>query len=212
MLTEPAIANAVLPPRDQRVSTWNAPIALWGCRCVRQSTPRRRNSEAGCRQITHCSAGWCITFWWLHCWLHVRVDARTPHYVAKHPRVGFLVLEKSCDREFQEPCCCVAGSNRICWSWCGSARQVNSDERLCGDEDGVRKFRTIGEQPETARRRKEDVDKLVGDPYNPKPKRTTAAGGAEPPLDLQMIHATMIDQNVNPQEASEEKAQEGAGQ
>ena len=36
----------------------------------------------------------------------------------------------------------------------------DSDEHLCGDEQGVRKFRTIMRQPETARWRREDVDKL----------------------------------------------------
>ena len=75
------------------------------------------------------------------------------------------------------------------------------------DEHGVRKFRTVRRQPETARWRLENVDA-----FNPKPQRTMAAGGVEPLLDPQMGHATTIDQNLQPEKASEEKAQEAAGQ
>ena len=44
------------------------------------------------------------------------------------------------------------------------------------DEHGVRKFRTIRRQPESARWRREFVDKLTGDPFNPKPKSATVIG------------------------------------
>ena len=74
----------------------------------------------------------------------------------------------------------------------------NSDDHLCGDEHGVRTFH----QPEMARWRSEDVVKVVGDSFSPKPKRTIAACGAEPPLDFRMGHVTTIDQNVNPEGAS----------
>ena len=49
-------------------------------------------------------------------------------------------------------------------------KRENSDEHLCGDEHGVRRFRTIRRQPESARCRREDVDKLVNDPFNAKPE------------------------------------------
>ena len=62
--------------------------------------------------------------------------------------------------------------------WLGKTQ--HSDEHLRGDEHVVQKFRTIRRQPETARWRREDVDKLVGD--SPKRKRTRRAGGVEPPL------------------------------
>ena len=69
-------------------------------------------------------------------------------------------------------------------------------------------------QPETAcwRREDVDVDKLFGDPFNPKPKSSTAVGSAEPPLDHQMGRATTIDHNVNREEESEEQTQEAATQ
>ena len=95
----------------------------------------------------------------------------------------------------------VLGKRRLELVWLGKTE--NSDEHLCGDEHGVRKFRTIRRQLETARWRREDVDKLVGEPFNPKPKISIAAGGATfgPPD----VHATTIDQNVNHEEAPEEQ-------
>ena len=51
--------------------------------------------------------------------------------------------------------------------WLGKTE--NAEERLCGDENGVRKFPTFRRQPESARWRRECVDKLTGDPFNPKP-------------------------------------------
>ena len=67
----------------------------------------------------------------------------------------------------------------------------------------ARKFRTIRRQPETARKGRGDVDELVGDPFDPKPKSSTATCGAEPPLDLQVGHVTSIDQTVIPEGASQ---------
>ena len=61
----------------------------------------------------------------------------------------------------------------------------NTEEHLCGDEHGVRKFWTIRRQPESARWRREYVDKLSGDPFNPKPKTSMAVGPGELPVDLQ---------------------------
>ena len=55
----------------------------------------------------------------------------------------------------------------------------SSDEHLCGDEHLVRKFRTIRRQLETARWRGEDVDKLFGDHFNPKPKCLVATNREE---------------------------------
>ena len=76
----------------------------------------------------------------------------------------------------------------------------------------MRKFRTIRRQLEAARWKREDVDKLVGDLSNPKPQRTIAADGAEPPLDLQDGHATSIDQENNPAGCLRGKAQDVAAQ
>ena len=55
--------------------------------------------------------------------------------------------------------------------WLGKTE--NTEEHLCGDEHGVRKSRTNRRQPESARWRREFVDKLTGDPFNPKPKSAT---------------------------------------
>ena len=65
----------------------------------------------------------------------------------------------------------VRGKFEVNWPvlvWLG--KRENSDEHLYGDEHGVRKFRTIRRQPESARWRREDVEKLMNDPFNAKPK------------------------------------------
>ena len=59
--------------------------------------------------------------------------------------------------------------------WLGKTE--NTEEYLYGDEHGVRKFWTIRRQPESARRGY--VDKLAGDPFNPKPKTSMAVGRGE---------------------------------
>ena len=54
--------------------------------------------------------------------------------------------------------------------WFGKTE--NTEEHLCGDDHGVRKFRTIRRQSESARWSIE-VDKLTGDRFNPTPKSAT---------------------------------------
>ena len=81
-------------------------------------------------------------------------------------------------------------------------------EHLCGDEHGVRKFQTIRRQPESARWRREYVDKLSGDPFNPKPKTSMAVGPGELPVDLQW--STRASPKVNVDEAPGDRAQEPA--
>ena len=58
----------------------------------------------------------------------------------------------------------------------GKERKTRKSTYLCCDEHGVRKFRTIRRQPESARWRREYVDKPPGDPFNPKPKTSMAVG------------------------------------
>ena len=76
----------------------------------------------------------------------------------------------------------------------GKMETENSDEDLCGDEHGVRKFR-----------RGRTLTSLWATLF-------IAAAGVQPPLDLQVGHPTTIDQNVNPEEASQEKVQVAATQ
>ena len=45
--------------------------------------------------------------------------------------------------------------------WLGKTE--STEEHMCGDERVVRKFQTIRRQPESARWRREHVDKLTGD-------------------------------------------------
>ena len=59
--------------------------------------------------------------------------------------------------------------------WLGKTE--NTEEYLYGEEHGERKFWTIRRQPESARRGY--VDKLAGDPFNPKPKTSMAVGRGE---------------------------------
>ena len=72
-------------------------------------------------------------------------------------------------------------------------------EHLCGDEHVVRKFRTIRRQPGSARWRREYVDKLMGDPFNPEPKSSTAMGSGDLPVDPEW--GTRASPNVNIDEA-----------
>ena len=81
--------------------------------------------------------------------------------------------------------------------WLGTME--NTEEHLCGDEHGVRKFRTIRRQPESARWRRECVDKLTGDLFNPKPKSSTAMGSGDFPVDVQWC--TRASPNINLDEA-----------
>ena len=61
----------------------------------------------------------------------------------------------------------------------------NTEEHLCGDEHGVRKFRTIRRQPESDRWRRELVDRLTGEPFKRKPKSATEIDSGKLPVDLQ---------------------------
>ena len=85
--------------------------------------------------------------------------------------------------------------------WLGKTE--NTGEHLCGDEHGMRKFRTIRRQPESARSRRECVDKLTNDPFNPKPKSATVTGSSDLPVDLQWGARTSP--NVNIDEAPEDE-------
>ena len=67
--------------------------------------------------------------------------------------------------------------------WLGKTE--NTEEHQCGDELGVREFQTIKRQSEPARWRKEFVDKLTVEPFNPKPKSATVFDSGKLPFDLQ---------------------------
>ena len=86
-----------------------------------------------------------------------------------------------------------SGFKCIGWIWLGKTE--NSDEHLCGD----------GERRKRGRRQAR---------WRPFQSQAKENGGndVEPPLDLQMAHATTIDQHVNLVEAFEEKTQETACQ
>ena len=86
--------------------------------------------------------------------------------------------------------------------WLGKTE--NTEEHLCGDEDGVRKFRTTRRQPESARWRRQLVDRLTGDPFNPKPKSATVVDTSKLPVDLQW--SERVSPNVNVEEAPKARA------
>ena len=68
----------------------------------------------------------------------------------------------------------LRGKYEVNWlelAWLGKTENI--EEHLCGDEHGMRMFRTIRRQPESARWRRELVDWLTGEPFNPKPKSAT---------------------------------------
>ena len=90
----------------------------------------------------------------------------------------------------------------------GLGKTENTEEHLCGDEHGMRKFRTFRRQPESARWRRQYVDKLSGDPFNPKPKTSMAVGPGELPVDLQW--GAGASPNVNVDEAPGDRAPEPA--
>ena len=128
--------------------------------------------------IRHCC--------WVFCRYHVRADGRTPHEVLRNNSYrgglacfGEIVWARVPGSRL------LRGKYEVNWLelvWLGKTE--NTEEHLCGDEHGVRKFRTIRRQPESARWRREYVDKLSGDPFNPKPKTSMAVGPGELPVDL----------------------------
>ena len=79
--------------------------------------------------------------------------------------------------------------------WLGKTE--NTEERLCGDEHGVRKFQIIKRQPESARWRKEFVDKLTVEPFNPKPKSATVFESSKLPVDLQWSEQASPEVNID---------------
>ena len=89
--------------------------------------------------------------------------------------------------------------------WLG-ARRKNTEEHLCGDEHGVRKFRTIRQQPESARWRRVLVDRLTGEPFNPKPKSGTRVANYQ----LTCNGASEDSPNVNVDEAPKDEVPEPA--
>ena len=98
----------------------------------------------------------------------------------------------------------LRGKYEVNWPelvWLGKTE--NTEEHLCGDEHGVRKFRTVRRQPESARWRRELVGRLTGEPFNPKPKSSTVADSCKLPVDLQW--SERVSPNVNVDEAPKDQ-------
>ena len=117
----------------------------------------------------------------------MRAMERASRTLGELPRTTKQATEKMIGGRLDELCWgttrLLRGKFEVNWlelAWLGKTQ--TSDEHLCGDDNGVRKVQTTRRQQETARWRREDVDQLVGDPFNPKPDSSMAVGGAEPPL------------------------------
>ena len=148
------------------------------------------------------------------CWIfsryHTRADGRTPYEVLRNNsyRGGIASFAEVVWARVPGSRL-TRGKFEVNWLelvWLGKTE--SSDEHLCGDEHGVRKFRTIRRQPESARWRREDVDKLVGDPFNPKGVTTRAAGQSSVPLDVQTKRAVSFNPNIGVDEVPGEEEQQ----
>ena len=73
----------------------------------------------------------------------------------------------------------------------------HTEKHLCGDEHGVRKFQTIRRQPESARWRRQHVDRPTGEPFKPKPKSATVIDGGKLPADLQRSERDSPNVNID---------------
>ena len=114
---------------------------------------------------------------------HVRADGRTIYEVLRNNSFrgglayfGVIVWARVTGTRL------LRGKFEVNWLklvWMGKTE--NTEEHLCGDEHGLRKFQTIRRQLESARWRSECVDKLTGDLFNPKPKSSTAMGSGDLP-------------------------------
>ena len=152
--------------------------------------------------IRHCC--------WVFCRYFVRADGITPYEVLRNNSYrgglacfGEIVWARVPGSRL------LRGKYEVNWLelvWLGKTE--NTEEHLCGDEHRVRKFRTIRRQPESARWRREYVDKLSGDPFNPKPKTSMAVGPGELPVDLQW--SARATPNVNVVEAPGDRAPKSA--
>ena len=134
--------------------------------------------------VRHCA--------WTHTRFHVRTDGKTPYEVLHElsNRGGLACFGETVWARVPGSRL-IRGKFEVNWLelvWVG--KTDSSDEHLCGDEHGVRKFRAIRRQPESARWRREMCDKLIGDPWEPKPKPKP---GAEPPLDLVLSKQSQVE-------------------
>ena len=111
--------------------------------------------------IRHC--------YWIFCKYHVRADGRTSFEVLRNNSYrGGLACFGEIVGVRVPGTRLLRGKFEVNWLelvWLGKTE--NTEEHLGGDEHGVRKFWTIRRQPESARWRREYVDKLTGDPFNP---------------------------------------------
>ena len=167
-----------------------------------RTTKHATETRVGGRLETdHLLISWMIRHcFWVFCRYHVRADGRTP----------CEVLRNNSNRGG------LACFGEIVWARVPGSRllrQVRSELAGAGLVGKDRKHgralvRTMKRQPESARWRREYVDKLSGDPFNPKPKNSMAAGPGELPVDLQW--GTRASPNVNVDEAPGDRAPEPA--
>ena len=134
---------------------------------------------------------------------HVRADGRTPVEVLRNNSYrGGLACFGEVVWARVPGTTLLRGKFEVNWLELVSVGKTeNTEEHLCGDEHGVRKFRTIRRQPDSARWRSEFVDKLTGDPFNPKPKRATVIGSSLATCQLTCNGASEPAPNVNVDEA-----------
>ena len=164
-------------------------------------------SVGGRLETDHPLISWVIRHCcWVFCRYHVRADGRTPYEVLRNNsyRGGLACFGENVWARVPGSRL-LRGKYEVNWLelvWLGKTE--NTEEHLCGDEHGVRKFQTIRRQPESARWRREYVDKLSGDPFNPKPKTSMAVGPGELPVDLQW--GTRASPNINVDEAPGDRA------
>ena len=164
-------------------------------------------------ETNHSLISWMIRHCcWVFCRYHVRADGRTPHEVLRNNSYrGGL----ACFGEI------VLGSGTWIKTAAWQVRSELAGAGLVGKDRkhgralvrrrawAVRKFRTIRRQPESAIWRREYVDKLSGDPFNPKPKTSMAVGPGKLPTDLQW--GTRASPNVDIGEAPGDEVPEPAG-
>ena len=155
-----------------------------------------------CWMVRHCC--------WVFCRYHVSADGLTPFEVLRNNSYqGGVACFEEVDWARAPGTRLLRGKCEVNWLemvWLGKTE--HTEEHLCGDEHGVRKFRTIRRQPESARWRRELVDWLTGDLFNPKRKSGTVVDSGTLRVDLQW--SERVSPNVNVDEAPKDEVPQPA--